>query len=243
MTRYAYFDDGGTGGEGPWLTWHPQLSRDGTIPACSWSLRDASGERAVTDAPMRCMVLDLSSLKTGWEYTNGVSGVAPERRWNTSIGKFEPRPGNEWKKAHSVPVAFDQESAAIWEQAGLASWLALVDLIKLVGAEADAKLPLLPLLRCTGHRSIDTRRGGTTAPSFALLKWVQRPVILSAYSAFDAGNGAFTVPGRLNERTSPLAVPKAPPSQARANASWSPPPAHPASHPPEEPPIDDGIPF
>jgi len=109
-----------------------------------------------------------------WEYTNGVSGIAPERRWNASISKFESRPGTQWKKAHSVAVAFDQENTAIWEQAGLASWVALVDVVKLFGPEADGKLPLVPLLRCTGHRSIDTRRGGTTAPTFELLKWVLR---------------------------------------------------------------------
>jgi hypothetical protein len=244
MTRYTDFDDGGAGGEGPWLTWHPQPSRDGVIQACSWSLRYASGERVVTDAPMRCMVLDLASLKTGWEYSNGVSGVAPERLWNASISKFEPRPGNDWKKAHSVVVAFDQENAAIWEQAGLASFVALTDLMKLVGAEADAKLPLLPLVRCTGHRPIDTRRGGTNEPIFVPLKWVPRPAILNAYpaSTFDAGNGVFT-PARRNDRISAQLVPKAP-SQASPSPSWFVPPAPPAARPPEkQPPIDDDIPF
>jgi hypothetical protein len=245
MTTYTDFDDGGTGSEGPWLTWHPQLSRDGTIPACSWSLRDASGERTVTDAPMRFMVLDLASLKTAWERTSGVPGVAPERRWNASISKFEPRPGPEWKKAHSIAVAFDQENAATWEQAGLASWIGLVELMKLVWAEADTKFPLLPLLRCTGHRPIDTRRGGTSAPTFELLKWVPRPAILgaSAPAAFDAVNGAPTASARPSDRVSPQAGPKAP-SPASHSSSWFVPASPQAARPPQKQQlIDDDIPF
>src|SRR5438128_1104500 len=95
MTTYGNFDDGGSGGEGgkgPWLTWHVQGNN--AIPPCSWSLRDAAGVQDVTEAPNTQFVLDLASLRTGWERKSGQAGVAPERQWNASIAKFEAQPSD-----------------------------------------------------------------------------------------------------------------------------------------------------
>jgi hypothetical protein len=197
MTKYTDFDDGGSTAEGPFLAWHPHPSRDGQIPAFVWTLRDRDGQRAITPAPMTAMLLDIPSLRTGWEYSNGVTGVAPQRRWNASITKFEPRPGDDWKRLHSVMVAFDQQHTALWSQSGFASWSAISDVMALIRADIDTKLPLLPILRSTGHRQVDTRRGPTYVPTFALVKWTPRPTCLSAASSgFDDGgdNDAIAVP-------------------------------------------------
>jgi hypothetical protein len=188
MTNYADFDDGGSAAEGPFLAWHPHPSRDGQIPAFVWTLRDRDAQRTITAAPMTAMLLDIPSLRTGWEYSNGMAGVAPQRRWNASIIKFEPRPGDDWKRLHSVMVAFDQQHTALWSQSGFASWSAICDAMTLIRADIHAKLPLLPILRCTGHRQIDTRRGPTYVPTFLLVKWTHRPACLAtASSGFDDG--------------------------------------------------------
>jgi hypothetical protein len=185
---FASFDDGGPVAEGPFLAWHPHPSRDGQIPAFVWTLRDRDGQRTITAAPMTAMMLDIPSLRTGWEYINGMTGVPPQRRWNASITKFEPRPGSDWKRLLSIMVAFDQEHRAQWSQSGFASWSAICDAMMLIRADIDAKLPLLPVLRCTGHRRIDTRRGATYVPTFVLVKWTPRPTCLAAVSSgFDNG--------------------------------------------------------
>jgi hypothetical protein len=146
---------------------------------------------------MTAMLLDIPSLRTGWEYINGMTGVAPQRRWNASITQFEPRPGGDWKRLLSVMVAFDQQHKALWSQSGFASWSAICDAMMLIRADIDAKLPLLPVLRCTGHRRIDTRRGPTYVPTFVLVKWTPRPTCLAAASSrFDDGgdNDAIAAP-------------------------------------------------
>src|SRR3954451_7971010 len=156
MTTYGNFDDGRSGQPngslGRWLSWHVQGNN--TIPPCSWSLRDTAGPYEVTEAPGTQFVFDLTSLRTGWERNSGQAGVAPERQWNASIARFEAQPGDGWKRAFTVTVVFSQDEPAIWQQAGFSSWAALTDIMRLVGPEADARAPSLPVLRCTGHRAI-----------------------------------------------------------------------------------------
>jgi hypothetical protein len=51
------------------------------------------------------MVLDIAKMKTGWQKSEGIAGVAPEWKWNHSVSQMMQSPGEEWKKGFSIPVA------------------------------------------------------------------------------------------------------------------------------------------
>jgi len=172
------FREGSTSGR--FLTWHPQASRDGTRRARSWSLRSTGAVPETTDLPANGMVVDLPSLRAGWELSSGRPGVPPERRWNLDPFTYAPQPGPDWKRCISVPVALHSGSGlipAVWEQASFAARNALDDLRKAVlgaGDEDD-----LPLVRCTGTRRVQTAGGGTEVPILELIKLVARPNVLA----------------------------------------------------------------
>ena len=176
----AYAFDPGFGQAGPWLNWHARQSNDGEIPAGRWSLRDAEG-REMTDQPAKAMVLDFTQLKTGWEHTTGVSGVAPERVWNKDRAHYEPAPvgdADDWKRCISVPVALGKDIRAIWEQSGVGAMSGLTDLIRNIAIDLETRAPMLPVVRCDGQRPISTRGGPTSAPVFTVIDWVSRPAVL-----------------------------------------------------------------
>jgi hypothetical protein len=64
--------------------------------------------------------------------TSGVTGVAPQKKWNASRAKFERQPADDWKRALRVPVAYAPEARAIWEQASAAAWMGFCDLMALL---------------------------------------------------------------------------------------------------------------
>jgi hypothetical protein len=185
MTTFAGFDSGAD--PGPWVTWHPQASKDGALPPNSWALRDGEG-RSVLDSFRQGFVIDWPSLKTGWQYTTGQTGVAPQWRWNQSPAHFEPSPGAEWKRGLSVALALGPELRAVWEQAGFAAWSALCELMQTCIGEGQKHLPQLPMFVWTGQRSIPTPRGPTSAPTFRFVRFVARPGCLAP----PGGNGFDT---------------------------------------------------
>ena len=179
-------DLGFGGSQGPWLAWHPQASKDGARKPSTWTLRDAEGGTQTTEAPNRAIVLDLSAIRTGWEHASGRQGVSPERRWNASSTRYEPSPGADWKRCFSLPIALSQDKRATWEQASLAARIALDDVLKAIkttGQDDDGDL--LPVVRCTGVKVVQTRAGNTSVPVFELLKWVPRPAALASPVAHD----------------------------------------------------------
>ena len=176
----AYAFDAGFGQAGPWLNWHARQSNDGEIPAGRWSLRDAEG-RETTSQPEKGMVLDFANLRTGWEHTTGISGVAPERVWNKDRAHYEPAPvgdADDWKRCISVPVALGKDTRAIWEQSGVGAMSGLASLIHDIAIDLETRAPMLPVVRCDGQRPISTRGGSTSAPIFTVIDWINRPAIL-----------------------------------------------------------------
>ncbi len=171
------FNGGGAGG--PWLSWHPQASRDGSRPARTWLLRQADGNENVTNAPNVGFVVDLPAIRTGWERASGRAGMAPARQWNDDPARYKPQPGPDYKQCFSLPVALSKDQRAVWEQASLASRIALEDLRKLLAADPVSHGDELPVVRCTGIRTVNTRAGITEVPVLTLLKWVPRPACLA----------------------------------------------------------------
>lgn len=186
-------DTGNTGGsKGPWISWTSEGSaRKGLAPE-SWVLREKVGEDAnahwrqvAVEAFKSGCVMDLDSLKLGWEKDGG-QGVAPERRWNPSLSQATARPddskkpggGYTWGKALTVRCAIGGGKAATWEQAAYGAYEAFDMLSKQIVAQWPTHSQngaLLPLVKQTSIRREQMKRGSTSIPVLEIVKWVARP--------------------------------------------------------------------
>ena len=184
-------DTGDSGGSlGPWLSWSSNGSAERMIPPRSWVLRDkdANGETTVEKVPAfeAGCVLDLDSLKLGWE-KDGAKGMAPERRWNPSISQATPRPDESkkpsgqfaWSRALSVRCAIGGGKAATWEQGSFAAYEAFSRLAKQIMAQYPGD-NTLPLVRQTGVEKRELSGGSANIAILEIVKWVPRPDCLKA---------------------------------------------------------------
>lgn len=180
-------DLGGNGGsQGPWISWQARESLDGSIPGRSFVLRDENG-KSVFDGFSKGVVFDLENIKTGWSFSSGAAGQAPEWKWNASLARFEPSPGEGWKRGFSIPVAISKDETATWEQAQAGAFQAFASLIGQIKA-ANAPAGKLPVVKMTGADKLESRNGITHVPVLEIVKWVDRPSCLSAGGAIDAGD-------------------------------------------------------
>lgn len=164
-------DTGSNGLNGPFLQWSARGTQDGSIGPKSFYVRDG-GEKIAYDAT-KGMVLDIEKMKTGWQKSEGIAGVAPEWKWNPSPAQMMAAPGEDWKKGFSIPVATGGGAVATWEQAGTAAWQALTDLApQLQQQPAPGQLPLV---RLASTKSMQFKRGSTISPVLEIIKWVPRP--------------------------------------------------------------------
>lgn len=172
MNAFSNFDDGGTGSEGPWLQWSARGTLDGEIPAKSFFIRDSDGKTKF-DGFATGVVLDIHNMKTGWCYSDGVAKQAPDWRMNSSLSSFAPQPGDDFKKGFKMRVALGGGKTASWDQAGAAVWNAFVALVPALQQAPDGNS--LPLVRITGTKFEQFKRGSTNSPILEVVKWVPRP--------------------------------------------------------------------
>lgn len=180
------FDTGNSGSEGPWLSWSARGTLDGEIPAKSFYLRDQDGKNKF-DGFETGVVLDIHNMQTGWCYSTGAPGEAPDWRMNKSMAKFEPQPGDDFKRGFKIRCAIGGGKAASWDQSGAAVWSAFVDLVP---ALQDAPSgDVLPMVKITGTKLHQFKRGSTVSPILAVVKWVPRPDCLKegVAAGVDAG--------------------------------------------------------
>jgi hypothetical protein len=182
MNAFSDFDTGGGGSEGPWLQWSARGTLDGAIPAKSFLIRDQNGKTKF-DGFDSGVVLDIANMKTGWCYSDGVAGQAPDWRMNASLSHFAPQPGDDFKKGFKMRVAIGGGKTAAWDQAGAAVWNAFVALVPALqqGPGGD----MLPLVKITGTKFEQFKRGSTNSPILEVVKWVPRPDCLK--EGFSAG--------------------------------------------------------
>jgi len=206
-------DTGGSGGsQGPWLIWSSNGSAEKGFPPRSWVLRerDETGNTVETVIPAfeAGCILDLDSLKLGWERGGGI-GQAPERRWNPSVAQSTPRPdeskktagvGFAWQQALSVRVAIGQGRAATWEQGAFGAYEAFSRLARQIIAQHPGD-GTLPLVKQTGVEKLVLTVGSANVPLLEVAKWVPAPQCLKA--------AEFTI-----ETGEPAAPPPPPPPAA-----------------------------
>ena len=164
-------DTGGNGANGPFLQWSARGTQCGTIGPKSFYIRSADSKTAY-DAT-KGMVLDIEKMKTGWQKSEGIAGVAPEWKWNPSPAQMLPSPSDDWKKGFSINAAIGGGETATWEQAGTAAWQALTDLAPSLQQQPAPNM--LPLVRLANTRPMQFKRGSTIVPILEVIKWVPRP--------------------------------------------------------------------
>lgn len=165
-------DTGGGGSTGPFIQWSARGTLDGVIDQKSFYLRDENGKTPF-DGFKTGVVFDIDALRTGWQMSEGVQGVAPEWKFNTSPAHMMPQPGDGWKKGFSIPCAIGKDATATWEQAGAAAWNALVSIVPALQQRPNADA--LPVVRMTGTKLQQFKRGSTVEPILEVVKWVPRP--------------------------------------------------------------------
>jgi hypothetical protein len=180
----------------------------------TWIYRDFSTRQAIDLS--QGFIADWPASRTGWTSGGGAPGVAPIQKWNASRKHFEPRPGPEWKKAFSVPIAYAPDSRAMWDQGGAGVFNAFIALMRaLMEGGAPEQLPLLPLVRATGTRTEKFPNGASVVPVFELLRYVGRPVCLPIEEA---------APLPVMPTPTPLAPPQQAPQRPSVQAQsvdWS----------------------
>ena len=58
--------------------------------------------------------MDIDNMKTGWCYSAGVAGQAPDWKWNPTLDHFQPKPGDDYKKGLQIRCAIGGGQAATW---------------------------------------------------------------------------------------------------------------------------------
>lgn len=165
------FDQGSSGSQGPWIGWAARSSHDGSIPAKSFFMRDGDGKSPFAGFT-NGVVMDIDTMKTGWCYSSGVAGQAPDWKWNATVSKFNDKPGDDYKRGFQIVCAIGGGETATWEQSGAGAWNAFVNLVPHLQGQTDGKLPLV---RMTGVKDEKFARGSTSTPLLEVVKWVDRP--------------------------------------------------------------------
>lgn len=185
------FDEGDTGGgaSGPFLNWHAREKLDGSMPSRSFSIRTDDGLKDVTKAMEKGVAIDLNTLRTGWCFSNGQLGVAPEWLYNTTPARFDqPQPADRgedrWKKGFTIRIAIGKDQACSWSQAGAGAWAGLVSLMKAVKADGGEGECVIAAM--SGVEEIKFAKGSTSAPEFTIKKWSKRPDCLTEQSVEEA---------------------------------------------------------
>jgi len=174
MNAFTEFDSGNSGSEGPWINWGAQKEK--------FTLRDRDGNQDFGGF-VNGIVLDVQKMKTGWCYTSGIAGQAPEWRMNPTLAKFMPTPGEDYKKGFKIRCAIGGGKTASWDQAGAGAWNAFLALIPALQQAPDGDV--LPLVRMIGTKAVKFTKGSTTEPVLEIVKWVPRPDCLK--EGFAAG--------------------------------------------------------
>lgn len=184
MNAFSNFDTGGSGGsEGPWVQWSARGTLDGAVPAKSFLIRDQDGKKKF-DGFDTGVVLDITTMKTGWCYSSGATGEAPDWKMNASLSQFMPDPSSgdrDYKKGFKIRCAIGGGKTASWDQAGASVWNAFVALVPELQKQPSPDM--LPLVRCTGAKFEQFKRGSTNTPILEVVKWVPRPDCLKEGAA------------------------------------------------------------
>lgn len=200
MTDFFNIDLGNSGSNGPFVNWQARESLDGSVPGRNFVMRQNGEKIVVTDKFKKGVVVDLKSVKTGWCYSTGAQGQAPQWKWNKDLSKYEASPGDGWKKGLSMRIALDKETAVTLEQSSAAVMSMLGEIGSLVRTpegQKHLKAGELPVIKLVGADKVDSKLGSTFVPRVEIVQWVPRPDVLGG------GEGGFDVDAGAPIATAP----------------------------------------
>ena len=172
-------DAGPSGGSGPgvYLRWRSKESNDGQFRGRSWTVRgEDMPEKEFTAIQKTGIPFDVLNAKTGWMFSTGMTGQAPERRWNESLAKFAKRPGDDWKKAFEVYVLVSKEQVAVWDADQLGAYQAFITLLQSIDWK-KVQGGFVPLVKQTEVKTEKLKNGVSNAPVLEVVKYIKRPEI------------------------------------------------------------------
>jgi len=189
------------------LQWSARGTQDGAVRARQFYLREGAAKDEYAEAQTSGFVIDLDSLKTGWQKSEGIAGVAPEWKWNPSVNQMMAKPGDDYKKGFSIKCAIGGGKVAMWEQAGAGAWAALTDLAPMLKDQPAAGQ--MPLVKIKEVKELKFQKGGTAYPILEIVKWVDKPDCLKEGAA--AG---------IADEPAPAPAPASKPAAAPADAEF-----------------------
>ena len=159
-----------------WMSWSARGTQDGSVEAKNFFIKTSDGEKVVCKAiKEKGVVFDLVNMSTGWQQfsDNGSDWV-----WNEDLKSWQTKPGDDYKKGLSIPIAIDDKKMVIWRQSGVACMAGLESLISKVNGKATDKLPVVKLI---DTKVIKFKSGtSTVVPVLDVVDWVERPFVLEA---------------------------------------------------------------
>ena len=169
-------NNGGTGGD-LYFGWQQRVTVN--VPQEKVFVTNKSGgaEKTVFDHN-KGFVLDLTSLKTGWQQKETMVW-----QWNQSTSQMMARPGDDWSRGFSVFVGLGKDADgqplnALWMQSGAGVWDALTHLApQLAGAPSPTQVPILKVAGVQ-DRSHNSRTW--CYPLLTVTNWIEKPASMSA---------------------------------------------------------------
>lgn len=169
---FGNMDLGPQGGEHDgFVSWTSQGSDDGVIPRRSFSVNIEKQRFNFTPAFANGVVLDTRKLKVGWE-KNTKDMPKPHRVLVPAGSPFPACPGDDYKKAFSVPVSANDGKVFLWEQGGVTAFSALEHLVPQLAAQEGSNPGKVPVVRIVGTIEMTINGKALGAAKLEVVAWV-----------------------------------------------------------------------
>lgn len=189
---------GGSGKSKPYVKYNAKADK--------WFIRGPDGEDVEIQRPN--FVTDFDNIATGWLLFR--EGQGPERVMDPSIDRPAPLPGEGFKRGFVVMVFSPKSFGGSVEFSSASIHLAnaINELFAEYMVKRTANPGKLPVVSCTGSQAMKDRYGTNYRPTFAITKWLDRPVDLPNVSPVAAsevwhGNAAPTAAAKPAAQLAP----------------------------------------
>ena len=163
-----------------YIDWKAQGSAQHNIPPASWMIRiDGTGHPY--PAMATGVVWYIENIETGWQIWP--DGGNKDQIPNPAVHQPLPHPGAGYSEYIKIPMAQDQNTAIIWDQASTGSWKGFCQIAAVIAMQAPQNPGMLPVIRFAGETLTSTGKNSTQVPNFEVVQWVPRPPCLMAQQA------------------------------------------------------------
>lgn len=125
----------------------------------------------------KAFIIDFDFIKTGWMHFQ--AGLAPSKIFDQVTGRQDPQPSPNHKRGFEVRL-YSKDFGGVVELSGASMHLnnAIQDAYQSYAAAKDANAGKVPVFEFKGTTPMKDKMGTNYRPTFALLKWVDRPADL-----------------------------------------------------------------